>query len=139
MALQLRTYPAAPALPTQLGALLLAGRLGKCLTTDFYFGGTDLFAHVAAVLLVAAMSGAAAFTVLSTDDVSKVYLEEPREQVSTSTAQFESSRLLMASKSAISFVAYIARVAVSVVVARSCPRVAVGSTTVTVQRAGLSV
>jgi hypothetical protein len=47
--LQLRAEPSAPAVLTQLSALFLAGRLGKYLTTGFYFGGTDTFAHVAAV------------------------------------------------------------------------------------------
>ncbi|MFC7068744.1 hypothetical protein [Halobaculum lipolyticum] len=49
VALQLRADPSVPAVLTQLGALFLAGRLGKYLTTDVYFGGTDTFAHVAAV------------------------------------------------------------------------------------------
>lgn len=49
VALQLRAEPSVPAVLTQLSALFLAGRLGKYLTTDVYFGGTDTFAHVAAV------------------------------------------------------------------------------------------
>ena len=49
VALQLRAEPSVPAVLTQLSALFLAGRLGKYLTTGFYFGGTDTFAHVAAV------------------------------------------------------------------------------------------
>ncbi|GGO00986.1 hypothetical protein [Haloarcula pellucida] len=48
-ALQIRADPSVPAVLTQLSALFLAGRLGKYLTTGFYFGGTDTFAHVAAV------------------------------------------------------------------------------------------
>ena len=49
VALQLRAEPSVPAILTQLSGLFLAGRLGKYLTTGFYFGGTDTFAHVAAV------------------------------------------------------------------------------------------
>ena len=49
VALQLRAEPSVPAVLTQLSALFLAGRLGKYLTTGFYFGGSDTFAHVAAV------------------------------------------------------------------------------------------
>ncbi|MFC7138072.1 hypothetical protein ACFQRB_19580 [Halobaculum litoreum] len=49
VALQLRAEPSVPAVLTQLSALFLAGRLGKYLTTDVYFGGSDTFAHVAAV------------------------------------------------------------------------------------------
>ncbi|MFC7096422.1 hypothetical protein [Halobaculum marinum] len=49
VALQLRAEPSVPAVLTQLGGLFLASRLGKYLTTDVYFGGTDTFAHVAAV------------------------------------------------------------------------------------------
>ncbi|MBX0322123.1 hypothetical protein EGH21_03655 [Halomicroarcula sp. F13] len=49
VALQIRAEPSVPAVVTQLSALFLAGRLGKYLTTGFYFGGTDTFAHVAAV------------------------------------------------------------------------------------------
>ncbi|WP_277555860.1 hypothetical protein [Halobaculum limi] len=49
VALQLRAEPSVPAVLTQLSALFFAGRLGKYLTTDVYFGGTDTFAHVAAV------------------------------------------------------------------------------------------
>lgn len=49
VALQIRGDPSVPAVLTQLSALFLAGRLGKYLTTGFYFGGTDTFAHVAAV------------------------------------------------------------------------------------------
>ncbi|WP_225307756.1 hypothetical protein [Haloarcula sp. CBA1129] len=49
VALQLRGEPSVPAVVTQLCALFLAGRLGKYVTTGFYFGGTDTFAHVAAV------------------------------------------------------------------------------------------
>jgi|GEM_PF-2060515 hypothetical protein len=52
VAVQLRGDPAVPAVLTQLGALFLAPRLGKYLTTGFYFGGTDTFAHVAAVDLL---------------------------------------------------------------------------------------
>ncbi|WP_209309420.1 hypothetical protein [Haloarcula amylovorans] len=49
VALQLRSEPSVPAVLTQLCALFLAPRLGKYVTTGFYFGGTDTFAHVAAV------------------------------------------------------------------------------------------
>ena len=42
----------------------------------------------AAVLVVAVMGGASAFTVLAADDRPDVYIEEPREQVSMSTDQF---------------------------------------------------
>ncbi|WP_277541521.1 hypothetical protein [Haloarcula laminariae] len=49
VALQLRGEPSVPAVLTQLCALFLAGRLGKYVTTGFYFGGTDTFAHVTAV------------------------------------------------------------------------------------------
>jgi hypothetical protein len=49
VALQLRAEPSVPAVVTQLSALFLASRLGKYLTTGFYFGGSDTFAHVAAV------------------------------------------------------------------------------------------
>jgi len=49
VALQLRADPSVPAVLTQLCALFVAPRLGKYLTTGFYFGGTDTFAHVAAV------------------------------------------------------------------------------------------
>ena len=49
VAVQLRRDPSVPAVLTQLCALFLAPRLGKYLTTGFYYGGTDTFAHVAAV------------------------------------------------------------------------------------------
>lgn len=49
VALQLRDDPSVPSVLTQLCALFLAPRLGKYLTTGFYYGGTDTFAHVAAV------------------------------------------------------------------------------------------
>lgn len=49
VAAQLRAEPSVPAVLTQLSALFLAGRLGKYLTTGFYFGGSDTFAHVGAV------------------------------------------------------------------------------------------
>ncbi|PAU85616.1 hypothetical protein CK500_02625 [Halorubrum salipaludis] len=49
VALQIRGDPSVPAVLTQLGALFAAARLGKYVTTGFYFGGTDTFAHVAAV------------------------------------------------------------------------------------------
>lgn len=49
VAVQLRGTPSVPAVLTQLCALFLAGRLAKYVTTGFYFGGTDTFAHVAAV------------------------------------------------------------------------------------------
>jgi len=52
VALQLRGDPSVPAVLTQLCALFLAPRLGKYLTTGFYYGGTDTFAHVAAVDLL---------------------------------------------------------------------------------------
>jgi len=52
VAVQLRGDPSVPSVLTQLGALFLAPRLGKYLTTGFYFGGTDTFAHVAAVDLL---------------------------------------------------------------------------------------
>ena len=49
VAYQIRNEPSVPAVLTQLCSLFLAGRLGKYVTTGFYFGGTDTFAHVAAV------------------------------------------------------------------------------------------
>ena len=52
VALQLRGDPSVPSVLTQLCALFLAPRLGKYLTTGFYYGGTDTFAHVAAVDLL---------------------------------------------------------------------------------------
>ncbi|WP_324664324.1 hypothetical protein [Haloarcula sediminis] len=52
VAVQLRRDPSVPAVLTQLCALFVAPRLGKYLSTGFYYGGTDTFAHVAAVDLL---------------------------------------------------------------------------------------
>ena len=49
VAYQIRGDPSAPAVLTQLVSLFAAAQLGKYVTTGFYFGGTDTFAHVAAV------------------------------------------------------------------------------------------
>jgi len=49
VASQIRGDPSVPAVLTQLWALFAASQLGKYVTTGFYFGGTDTFAHVAAV------------------------------------------------------------------------------------------
>ncbi|TQQ82508.1 hypothetical protein EWF95_04735 [Halonotius roseus] len=49
VAFQLRTEPSVPAVLTQLTAVFGAAQLAKYVTTGFYFGGSDSFAHVAAV------------------------------------------------------------------------------------------
>ena len=49
VASQIRGEPSVPAVLTQVGSLFAALQLGKYVTTGFYFGGTDTFAHVAAV------------------------------------------------------------------------------------------
>lgn len=49
VAYQIRGDPSVPAVVTQLGSLFAALQLGKYVTTGFYFGGSDTFAHVAAV------------------------------------------------------------------------------------------
>jgi hypothetical protein len=46
---QIRSGPSVSAVLTQLTALFGSAQLGKYVTTGFYFGGTDTFAHVAAV------------------------------------------------------------------------------------------
>ncbi|WP_197428602.1 hypothetical protein [Halapricum sp. CBA1109] len=49
VAAQLRADPSVPSVLTQVAALVAAPALGKYVTTGFYFGGTDTFAHVGAV------------------------------------------------------------------------------------------
>ena len=49
VAYQIRGDPSPRAVLTQLCSLFAALQLGKYVTTGFYFGGTDTFAHVAAV------------------------------------------------------------------------------------------
>ena len=66
---------------TLVAVFPVAVGLGRVLSVDRRYAA-------AAVLLVAAMGGATGFTVLAADDVSDVYLDEPREQVSMSDDQY---------------------------------------------------